>query len=68
MDGAPRAALRIDGAPADFPADLVPGSPWYYGRAEFAARALVPPGSHNVTVDLPAHTPAALLIYEAGSQ
>jgi hypothetical protein len=60
--------LQVDGEPAEFPADLVPGSPWHYGRAEIAARALLPPGSHNVTVDLPQGTPAALLVYEAGIQ
>jgi hypothetical protein len=61
-------ALQIDGERADFPTDLAPGSPWYYGRAEIAARAVVPPGSHNVTVNLAGGERAALLVYEAGSQ
>jgi hypothetical protein len=59
-------ALLIDGERAAFPTDLAPGSPWYYGRAEIVARALVPPGSHNVTVDLARGKVAAVLVYEAG--
>jgi hypothetical protein len=58
--------LRIDGERAEFPTNLTPGSAWAYGRSEIADRALVPPGSHNVTVDLPAGARAALLVYEAG--
>jgi hypothetical protein len=59
-------ALLIDGERAAFPTDLAAGSPWHYGRAEIVARALVPPGSHNVTVDLAGGRQAAVLVYEAG--
>jgi hypothetical protein len=61
------AELLVDGQPAQFP-EIAPGSPWRWGFGELAARAVVPPGSHNVTVDLPAGARAELLVYEAGIQ
>jgi hypothetical protein len=61
----PQADLIVDGEQSGFPTDLVPGSAWYYGRAEISARAQVPPGSHNVTVDLPQGVQGELLVYEA---
>jgi hypothetical protein len=59
-------ALLVDGERASFPTDLAPGSAWRYGREEIVARTLVPPGSHNVTVDLAGGRRAAVLVYEAG--
>jgi hypothetical protein len=61
------ADLVVDGQPAQFP-EIAPGSPWHWGFFEIAARAVVPPGSHNVTVDLPKGAHAELLVYEAGIQ
>jgi hypothetical protein len=61
------AELLVDGQPAAFP-EIAPGSPWHWGFGELAGRAVVPPGSHNVTVDLPAGMRAELLVYEAGIQ
>jgi hypothetical protein len=66
--GPVEAELVVDGDAADFP-DIEPGSPWHWGFAEVAARAVVPPGSHNVTVDIPrGATSVALLVYEADAQ
>jgi hypothetical protein len=57
--------LRVDGEPAEFP-PVTPGSPWRWGFGEIAGRAIVRPGSHNVTVALPEGAHAELLVYEAG--
>jgi hypothetical protein len=59
--------LRVDGEPAEFP-ELAAGSPWLWGFGEIAGRAVVPPGSHNVAVDVPEGARAELLVYEAGTQ
>jgi hypothetical protein len=61
------AQLLVDGRPAEFP-EIAPGSPWHWGFGEIVGRAVVPPGSHNVTVDLPEGARAELLVYEAGIQ
>lgn len=59
------ATLLIDGDEPAFPTDLAPGSAWRFGRQEVIIHALVPPGSHNVTVDIRGNARVAVLIYEA---
>ena len=67
-DGIPH--LFVDGERVTLDLGVAPGapSPWYMGRQEVCARALVPPGSHNVTFDLPNQQRAALLVYQAQPQ